>query len=98
MTMDSTGSLFPTPLLSPPTAAREDPALSSKTCRDCSTLKPLTEFGRHRKRADRRSPYCRGCAAARMRRWRMEHPEAQEKIQRKYLMRRKLRSIAPSCP
>jgi len=93
MTMDSTGSSFP-PLLSPPTAALEGAALPSKTCRDCSTLKLLTAFGRHRNTADRCSPYCRVCYSARVRKWRKEHPEAQEKIQRKYLMRRKLRSIA----
>jgi len=94
MTMDSTGSLFPTPLLSPPTAALADPALPSKTCLDCSTLKPYSEFGRHRNTADRCSPYCRVCYSARVRKWRVEHPEAQAKIQRRYLMRRKLRSIA----
>ncbi|MCW3051105.1 MAG: hypothetical protein JWN14_275, partial [Chthonomonadales bacterium] len=75
-------------------AALADPALPSKMCLDCSTLKPHSAFGRHRNTADRRSTYCRGCASARVRRWRVEHPEAQEKIQRRYLMRRKLRSIA----
>jgi len=93
MTMDSTGSSFPAPLSSP-VVAPTDPALPSKACRDCQTLKPLTAFGPHRNRADHRSPYCRECASAYMRRWREENPEAHAKIQRKYLMRRKLRSIA----
>ena len=49
--------------------------MSSKTCKDCGTEKPLDEFYANKKRKDGRATYCMPCANARSAAWRKNNPK-----------------------
>lgn len=51
----------------------------SKICKDCQQDLPLEAFHKHEHTKDRRTIYCRSCAAARHKRWR-ENPEKKQQI------------------
>lgn len=53
-----------------------------KTCRDCETEKPLSEFHRHRETRDGRASYCKDCVRERVRASRAASPAMYERQKR----------------
>ena len=58
-----------------------------KLCARCQHRRPVALFCRDRRRPDGRSPYCRACRMAVLRRWRRENPDQYRTYNRERMRR-----------
>lgn len=55
-----------------------------KACSWCKEVKPLSEFGAHRRRSDGKNGWCKPCARAKGKEWREANPEKAKEMQRRW--------------